>query len=95
MLGVDRTLLPSRQAWRAIYDADFARPITERELYTLAWERGERIIGFSSLDQIAYGEQAFMHLHILAGLDRRRGMGTELVKLSAAAYFQTFELQRL
>jgi RimJ/RimL family protein N-acetyltransferase len=95
MLGVDRTLLPSRRAWREIYEVDYARPIDERQHYTLAWEFDERIIGFSSLDQITYGEQAFMHLHILATADRRTGMGTNLIRLSAAAYFRTFELKRL
>ena len=76
MLGVDRTLPPSPRAWREIYQVDFLRPIGERQNYTLAWELDERVIGFSSLDHIAYGDQAFMHLHILATADRHTGMGT-------------------
>src|SRR5579863_3473716 len=95
MLGVDRALLPSRQAWLEIYEADYARPIREREHYTLAWELDGRVVGFSSSDQIAYGEQAFMHLHIIDSLDRRAGLGTDLVKLSAAAYFRALDLRRL
>ncbi|MGH2849024.1 MAG: GNAT family N-acetyltransferase, partial [Solirubrobacteraceae bacterium] len=95
MLGVDRALLPSRQAWREMYEADYARTIRERQHFTLAWELDGRVIGFSSLDQITHGVQAFMHLHIIAAADRRAGMGTELVKLSAVAYFQAFDLQRL
>jgi RimJ/RimL family protein N-acetyltransferase len=95
MLGVDRRLLPSRQAWQEIYDADYARPIRERQHYALAWEFDERIVGFSSLDQITYGERAFMHLHILVAPDRRVGMGAAFVNLSAAEYFRTFELRRL
>jgi len=94
-LGVDRALLPSPRAWRQIYELDYARAIRERQHYTLAWELQERIVGFSSLDQISYGDQAFMHLHILATEDRRAGMGSEFVKLSAAAYFRAFALQRL
>lgn len=95
MLGVDRALLPSRRAWREFYEADYARAIPERQQYTLAWELDGRIIGFSSLDQITHGEQAFMHLHIIATADRHAGLGTELVKLSAVAYFRAFDLQRL
>jgi RimJ/RimL family protein N-acetyltransferase len=94
-LGVDRALLPSRQAWRDLYAADYARPIEAREQYTLAWEVDERIIGFSSADQITHGEQAFMHLHIVDPADRHEGLGTELVKLSAQAYFLALDLRRL
>ena len=94
-LGVDRALLPSRQAWRESYAADHARPIQERHSYSLVWELDGQVVGFSSVDRISFGEQAFMHLHILESGRRRSGMGTEFVKLSAAHYFRVFELQRL
>jgi RimJ/RimL family protein N-acetyltransferase len=95
MLGVDRRLLPSRSAWREFYEADFARPVQDRDSYLLAWEVDTQIVGFSSTDQISFGEQAFMHLHILETHHRRSGMGTQFVRQSAAMYFQVLELQRL
>jgi RimJ/RimL family protein N-acetyltransferase len=94
-LGVDRELLPSRAAWRESYEADYGRPIQDRESYLLAWELDAQIVGFSSTDQIAFGEQAFMHLHILETHHRRTGIGTQFVRQSAAIYFQVLELQRL
>lgn len=94
-LGVDRALLPSRHAWRAWYEADYARPIAERENYSLLWLLGDEIIGFSSTDQISFGEQAFMHLHILRPDRRRSGLGTQFVRQSAAAYFEALQLSRL
>ena len=94
-LGVDRGLLPSRAAWREFYEADYARPIQDRDSYLLAWEFEAQIVGFSSTDQITFGEQAFMHLHILETHHRRSGMGTQFVRQSAAIYFQVLELQRL
>jgi RimJ/RimL family protein N-acetyltransferase len=95
MLGVDRELLPSRADWLAYYEEDFARPIAERQTYNLAWELDGRLVGFSSTDKIEFGEQAFMHLHIVEELDRRRGLGTELVRRSVEEYFRTLELRRL
>jgi RimJ/RimL family protein N-acetyltransferase len=95
MLGVDRALLPSRRAWREFYEADFARPIPDRENYTLVWELDGRVVGFGSTDQITFGEQAFMHLHIIDCADRGTGMGTEFVRLSAAMYFCVLDLRRL
>lgn len=94
-LGVDRGLLPSRAAWREFYEADYARPVQDRDSYLLAWELDSQIVGFSSTDQITFGEQAFMHLHILETHHRRSGMGTQFVRQSTAIYFQVLELQRL
>jgi RimJ/RimL family protein N-acetyltransferase len=94
-LGADRALLPSRADWLAHYEKDFARPLAERETYNLAWELDGRLVGFSSTDHIEFGEQAFMHLHIVEEPNRRRGLGTEFVRLSVAEYFRALDLQRL
>jgi len=94
-LGVDRTLLPSREDWLAYYEEDFARPLAERETYNLAWELDGRLVGFSSTDHIEFGEQALMHLHIIEAPNRRRGLGTEFVRLSVDEYFRALELKRL
>lgn len=94
-LGVDRALLPSKDAWRAYYEEDFARPLAERETYNLAWELDGRIVGFSSVDHIELGEQAFMHLHIVEEPRRRSGLGTEFVRLSVEEYFRALQLRRL
>jgi RimJ/RimL family protein N-acetyltransferase len=94
-LGVDRALLPSKDSWRAYYEEDFARPLAERETYNLAWELDGRVVGFSSVDHIEYGEQAFMHLHIIEEPRRRSGLGTEFVRLSVEEYFGALELRRL
>jgi RimJ/RimL family protein N-acetyltransferase len=94
-LGVDRALLPDRDAWRASYEEDFARPLAERDTYNLVWELDGRIIGFSSVDHIDFGNEAFMHLHIVEEPRRRSGLGTQFVRLSADDYFRTLELKRL
>jgi RimJ/RimL family protein N-acetyltransferase len=95
MLGVDRALLLAPDEWRAWYQDDYARPLPERRNYSLIWERDGTPIGFSSTDRIVFGQEAFMHQHILNDEDRRHGCGTELVKRSARIYLEVFELQRL
>jgi Acetyltransferase (GNAT) domain len=94
-LGVDRALLPGREAWRTHYEEDFARPIAERDSYNLVWELDGWPVGFSSTDKIEFGEQAFMHLHIVEEPNRRRGLGAEFVRLSVEEYFRALELRRL
>jgi RimJ/RimL family protein N-acetyltransferase len=94
-LGVDRALLPTREAWRAMYEEDYARPIRERVNYSLVWELDEQPVGFSSADHIVFGNEAFMHLHILNPRQRRAGLGAEFVKKSTRVCFQVLELERL
>jgi RimJ/RimL family protein N-acetyltransferase len=94
-LGVERQLLPEPDDWLASLARDYARPTSERETYALLWELDHHPVGFSSLNRISFGAQAFMHLHIVDEPHRRRGLGTEFVKRSAHAYFQLFDLERL
>ncbi|MGA2303730.1 MAG: GNAT family protein [Acidimicrobiales bacterium] len=95
VLGVDRSLLPTREAWRAFYEEDYARPIRDRINYSLVWLRDGQVVGFSSTDRIDFGNEAFMHLHIVEEGLRSTGLGTQFVKLSARAYFADLELKRL
>ena len=94
-LGVDRASLPTREAWRSAYAADFALPIADRDGVALIWELDGRAVGFSSADRIVFGEEAFMHLHIVTPELRHRGLGAEFVKESARCYFQMLQLERL
>jgi len=95
MLGVDRALLPTRDAWRAFYEEDCARPIQHRVNYSLVWECNGVVVGFSSTDRIDFGNEAFMHLHILAARRRSTGLGARFVRMSTRAYFEILELNRL
>lgn len=92
-LGVDRGRLPSPPAWRAWYEEDYSRPIEHRENYALRWELDGVLVGFSSVDRIAFGREAFMHLHILEPDRRHVGLGAEFVRLSARTYFDVLRIQ--
>jgi RimJ/RimL family protein N-acetyltransferase len=95
LLGVDRLLLPTRESWRAFYREDYARPIRERANYSLVWQQDGQVVGFSSTDRIDFGNEAFMHLHVVKSALRSTGLGTQFVRLSANAYFEALELKRL
>ena len=95
VLGVDRSLLPTRQAWHAFYEEDYARPIQDRVNYSLVWQRDGQVVGFSSTDRIDFSHEAFMHLHVVEAGMRSTGLGTRFVRLSAQAYFEALKLKRL
>lgn len=94
-LGVDRALLPEPEAWQSFHERDYARPLTERENYASVWELDGQAVGFSALDHIVFGKEAFMHLHIVEQSWRRRRLGANFVRQSASKYFEVFALKHL
>ncbi len=85
VLGVDQARLPTREAWRQHYAEAYVRPTRERENYSLVWELDGEVVGFSSVDRIAFGNEAFMHLHMLNATQREEGLGTMFVRNSVAS----------
>ena len=94
-MGVDPTRLPERGNWRERYERDYAQPIERRRSFMVLWELERRAIGFSSVDKIKFGNEAFMHLHVTDAALREAGHGAECVRRTVAIYFETFKLQRL
>jgi RimJ/RimL family protein N-acetyltransferase len=95
LLGVDPTRLPAPEAWRERYARDLAQPIERRRSLLVLWRSGDTPIGFSTADKIAFGEEAYMHLHILDPAQRRAGLGALCVARTARLYMATLQLQRL
>jgi RimJ/RimL family protein N-acetyltransferase len=94
-LGVDKTKLPDRDRWRAHYEQEFALPIEKRKSLLVLWLLDDEPIGFSTADKIKFGEEAYMHLHIVRPEKRRTGMGARLVRQTARIYFNELKIQRL
>jgi RimJ/RimL family protein N-acetyltransferase len=94
-LGVDRSRLPTPDAWRASFAQNLARPVDERSEYGLVWELDGSLVGFSTADQIHVGDEAHMHLHIVDAENRASGLGTQFVSLTAVHLCDVLRLNRL
>jgi RimJ/RimL family protein N-acetyltransferase len=94
-LGVDPSRLPPRTQWQARFEHLFALPIEERNFFAIVWEIDGRAAGWSSVDKVVFGQEAYMHLHILDPERRRAGNGTFFVRESAKIYFDTLRISRL
>lgn len=94
-LGVDPTRLPDPATWRESYEREYAQPLEERTSFQVVWLLDDEIVGYSGVDKLRFGDQANMHLHIVRPERRQSGLGVEFVRLSAALYFETLQLQRL
>jgi RimJ/RimL family protein N-acetyltransferase len=94
-LGVDRSRLPHPEAWRASFQENLARPLEARSEYGVVWELDGSFVGFSTADQIQFGDEAHMHLHIIDPERRARGLGARFVSLTAVHLCEVFRLRRL
>jgi RimJ/RimL family protein N-acetyltransferase len=94
-LGVDPSRLLERAQWKARFEYRFALPIEERNFFAILWEIDGHPAGWSSADKVIFGEEAYMHLHILDPERRRAGNGTFFVRESAKIYFETLRISRL
>jgi RimJ/RimL family protein N-acetyltransferase len=94
-LGVDPTRLPEPSKWRQLYEHEFAQPVERRRSFMVLWELEGRQIGFSTVDKLKYGKEAYIHLHVIHPGLRQAGHGSACVRRSVDFYFETLKLQRL
>jgi len=94
-MGVDPVKLSTREAWLARLLPDLDREDREKRTYYLGWFNDGTPIGHCNVNQIRYGREAYLHLHMWDRTLRKSGLGTELVRRSANTFIRKFELQRL
>jgi len=94
-MGVDLDKLPSREGLSNMLRQQIETPIEEKMAYALIWELNGKAIGHSNVNGIEFGKQATMHLHLWNSNERRKGMGTELLKKSLPFYFNDLKLKTL
>lgn len=94
-MGINPAKLPARESWLQMLLDDHARPLPERLFYYVIWELDGQAVGNSNINNIRYGQEATMHLHIWQPDLRRQGHGAFFVRESVAAYFENFHLQNL
>lgn len=93
--GVDINKLPGKQDWKKIILTEFEKVFEYKSLYYLVWEINDTPVGHSHINDIVFGQEAFMHLHLWNSDNRQKGNGSYFVRESLPYYFENFELQNL
>ena len=94
-MGVDLDKMPSREEWLKMLSEQLTQAYPQKKSYCIIWLADNKAIGHSNVNKIKFGEEASMHLHLWnAGL-RKKGMGTELVKMSLPYFFENLELKKI
>lgn len=94
-MGVDLSKMPSREQWQAALNQQLNTPMREKQSFATIWLVDGEAIGHCNINDITFGEQAFMHLHMWRSDLRQKGAGVKLVKLSLPYFFDNFQLKRL
>jgi RimJ/RimL family protein N-acetyltransferase len=94
-MGVDRPKMPTREVWLARLLPDLLRPAPQKQTYYLSWLREGAPVGHSNANQIVYGEQAFVHLHLWHPQHRQGGMGQQLFRHSLSMFIAHLVLRRV
>jgi RimJ/RimL family protein N-acetyltransferase len=94
-MGVDPAKLPQREDWLDAAMRDHGRPDRQRQRFYLAWIHDGMPVGHSSVNKIAIGEEAFIHLHLWDAALRKLGLGTEFFKASAQEFVRALHLKRV
>ena len=94
-MGVDLSKLPSRENLTNMLRNQLAAPHEKKATYALIWLLNNQPVGHCNVNDIQYGEQAFMHLHLWNNENRQKGMGSTLVKMTLPYFFSKLQLKRL
>lgn len=94
-MGVDLNKMPARDEWEKMLTQQLDQSYEEKKSYCMIWLVDNEPVGHSNVNKIVFGEEAYMHLHLWAAGVRRKGMGTELVKMTLPWFFENMQLKKL
>lgn len=94
-MGADPRKIPSEKEWIQMLNEQISQPYTEKKSYCIIWFADNEAMGHSNVNKIIFGEEAYMHLHIWKNGTRKKGCGTELVKMTLPWFFEKLKLKTL
>lgn len=94
-MGVDLNKKMDENRIRSVLQDQLSKDYQDKMTYTIIWCQDGIAIGHCNINEIKYGEEAFMHLHLWGKGSRKRGAGTEFVKLSIPYFLKNFKLRTL
>ena len=94
-MGVDPTKIPDEKTWRLMLSKQLNQPYKEKLSYCIIWEVDGKAMGHCNINPVVFGEEAFIHLHLWKSDVRKKGIGTELVKMTLPYFFNNMQLKKI
>lgn len=94
-MGVDLAKLPTRLELKEMLTQQIDTPLQKKQSYALIWSIDGKPVGHCNVNQIEFGQHAFMHLHLWKEEYRKKGAGMVLLRKSVQHFFEKLHLQEL
>jgi RimJ/RimL family protein N-acetyltransferase len=94
-MGADIAKMPPPEDFEEMLAFQLQQPFEAKKAYALIWEINGKPSGHSNINEIEFGNQAKIHLHLWSNENRNKGAGTKLVKRSLPFYIDNFRLKKL
>ena len=94
-MGADIEKIPARPELSGMIAEQLDQAYPDKRSYCIIWELDGKPIGHCNTNKINFGEAAYMHLHIWNIEQRKKGIGTDLVKMTIPYFFKNLKLKKL
>ncbi len=94
-MGVDVNKMPAPDKLSEMLLEQLNKPIELKTFYCIIWQNNGQTVGHSNTNPTTYGDKAKMHLHLWSSAERKKGMGTEFLKMTLPYYFENLKLKTL
>ncbi len=94
-MGADPSKMPSRQGFEKMLQGQLDVPMKDKKGLATIWLVNNMPVGHNNVNQINFGKDAKMHLHIWNPENRKKGWGVELLRHSIPHFFQHLQLENL
>jgi RimJ/RimL family protein N-acetyltransferase len=94
-MGVDLDKMPLKEEWRPMLTEQIQLPYEQKKSYCTIWELNGKPIGHCNVNNISFGEEASMHLHIWYADERKTGLGVQFIKMSLPFFFKNLLLKKI
>jgi len=94
-MGVDLDKVPPRADFIEMLQGQLQKPTAEKQSYCLIWEIDGESAGHCNINNITFGKEASMHLHLWRPHLRQKGIGLKLLGMSLPYFFSSMQLKNL
>jgi RimJ/RimL family protein N-acetyltransferase len=94
-MGVDLNKMPTEAAWTSMLGEQISKPYEQKKSYCTIWELNGKPIGHCNVNNISFGKEANMHLHIWYAAERKLRLGPSFIQLSLPYFFNNLQLKKI
>ena len=94
-MGADPKKIYSADQFRMSLHRQISSPYREKKALAVIWLIDDEPSGHCNVNNVKFGDYAYMHLHMWQSSKRRLGMGKRFVEMSIPIFFEKLSLKTI